>query len=86
MTYDEYLLMRTAKLTMMRTMLIEIPGIRSNFPALWYTFANMGDLLDALGDGEGVHPLTGQMEAANNFFNKPQWLPIVPEPFPITTR
>ena len=48
MTYAEYLIMRTAKLTMMRAMLSEIPGVTHDHPALWYMFDTMGQLLDAL--------------------------------------
>jgi len=81
MTYEEYLIMRTAKLTMMRTMLSEIPGVTYRHPALWYTFDTMGQLLDAL--TTWPHPLIGQMEVVNEFFNNPQWLPINLEPFPI---
>ena len=77
MTYDEYLLMRTARLTMMRTMLRGIPGIVDNgYPSLWYTFGTMGDLLDAL--NTWTQRIDGQMGAANDFFNNPQWLPIHP--------
>ena len=67
------LTMRTACLTMMKIMLIEIPGVRVNsFPGLWYTFSNMGMLLDAL--NEWPRPLVGQMAAVYEFFNNPQWL------------
>ena len=76
MTHAEYFVMRTACLTMMRTMISEIPGISYNFPALWYTFDNMGQLLDAL--RSWPTPLVGQMAVANDFFNNPQWLPINP--------
>ena len=73
----------TAKLTMMRAMLINIPGIDDYYPPLWYTFSTMGELLDSL--TTWPHSLTGQMAAANDFFNNPQWLPIEIdlEPFPI---
>ena len=82
MTHDEYLLMRTACLTMMRTMLTEIPDVYPNtFPALWYTFGNMGQLLDALPTWP-TH-LGGQMAAVNDFFNNPQWLPIDPHAPPV---
>ena len=83
MTHEQYLVMRTAKLTMMRAMLIDIPGIDDYYPPLWYTFGTMGELLDAL--TIWPHPLTGQMAAANDFFNNPQWLPIEIdlEPFPL---
>ena len=47
----------------------------------WYTFDTMGQLLDAL--TTWPHPLIGQMEAVNEFFNNPQWLPIDLEPFPL---
>jgi len=73
MTHQEYVLMRTACLTMMRTMLCEIPGILNRFPALWYTFDSMGDLLDAL--NTWTFPLPSQMTAVNEFFNNPPWLP-----------
>jgi len=88
MNHEEYLLMRTASLSMMRTMLIEIPGVFDDFPALWYTFGTMGQLLDACENREYV-PLVGQLKAANNFFFVSGWFPIVPrfpEPFPILAR
>ena len=83
MTHEQYLVMRTAKLTMMRAMLIAIPGNDDYYPPLWYTFSTMGELLDSL--TTWPHSLTGQMAAANDFFNNPQWLPIEIdlEPFPI---
>ena len=74
MTYDEYLVLRTARLTMMRTMISEIPGISYSFPALWYTFDNMGELIDAT--TTWPQPFVGQMAIVNDFFNNPQWLPI----------
>ena len=74
MTYSDYILMRSARLTMMRTMLIYIPGVFPSFPALWYTFDNMGHLLDSL--NTWPRPLIGQMAAVNDFFNNPQWLPM----------
>ena len=85
-THDEYLLMRTARLTMMQVMLCEIPGVdRWAFPSLWYIFETMGQLLDAL--TQWPHwPLEGQMEAAYQFFFNPPWLPIDIEPFPIVAR
>ena len=79
MTHHEYLLMRTARLTMMKTMLIGIPGVRPHsYPGLWYTFDNMGHLLDSL--TTGPRPLVGQMAAINEFFHNPQRLLINPEP------
>ena len=80
MTHDEYLLMRTARLTMMRTMLSEIRGVRYSFPALWYTFDNMGHLLDSLTTWH--YPLIGQMALVNDFFNNPGWLPTDPQAAP----
>ena len=80
MSHNEYLLMRTACMTMMRTMLSEIPGVRYTYPALWYTFENMGDLLDALTTRD--YPLNGQMAVLNDFFNNPEWLPTDPQAAP----
>ena len=80
MTHNEYLRMCTACLTMMRIMLNEIPGVfEQSFPALWYTFQNMGELLIALRDWP--RPLIGQIAAVDDFFNNPSWLPIYPSFF-----
>ena len=70
----------------MRVMLIEIPGVDAwTFPALWYMFDNMGQLIDAL--SSWARPLVGQMAAVDDFFNNPPWLPMEDlEPFPITDR
>jgi hypothetical protein len=77
MTHDEYRLMRTARLNMMRAMLIEIPGIRDTYPALWFTFESMGDLLDSF--ASSYYQMVGYMGAANDFFNNPAWLPTEPQ-------
>jgi hypothetical protein len=77
MTHDEYRLMRTARLNMMRAMLIEIPGIRDTYPALWFTFESMGHLLDAFTSGH--YQMVGYVGAANDFFNNPPWLPTEPQ-------
>ena len=86
MTHEDYLIMRTARLTMMRLMLTGIPGVDPYaFPALWYMFDNMGQLIDALSTWN--RPLVGQMAAVNDFFNNPPWLPIEDlEPFPLLER
>ena len=61
MTHDEYHLFRTARLTMMRTMLDGAPGILPNgYPALWHMFGTMGELLDTLTTWPH-HVLTGQI-------------------------
>ena len=76
MTHEEYRRMRTARLVMMKTMLREIPGVCTwAHPSLWYTFETMGHLLDSL--TTWPQALGGQMSSVNDFFNNPQWLPIV---------
>ena len=45
-----------------------IPGVDPyTFPALWFMFDNMGQLIDALSTWGRTHPLVGQMAAVNDF-------------------
>ena len=64
-------------------MLSEIPGVFDHYPALWYTFGTMGNLLDSI--ATWPQPMHGQLEAVNDFFHNPSWLPVEIdfEPFPI---
>jgi len=82
MTHDDYLVMRDARGSIMRTMLWNFPNIRPRSPVnLWDTFWTLGDLLHAVNNR--ARPFRGevgpQLEAVYQFFNNPQWLPINPD-------
>ena len=76
MTHEEYLLLRTARLTMMRAMLGDLPEMENRHATVWYNFATMGDLLDAL--PRWPRPYVSDMAVVMDFFTNPPWLPVHP--------